>query len=119
MLVAMPTAYTILVALALCSAAGADPKPAKPTRIAIRVTEKGFAPPSITVPAQAPVTLVFQRDTDKTCTKSIVIKLDDGKRIEKPLPLDTPVEIAVTFPKAGRLAYACSMNMNKGTIVVQ
>ncbi len=45
--------------------------------------------------------------------------LDDGKKIERALPLDKPVEIAATFPKAGRLGYACSMDMAKGVIVVQ
>ena len=29
---------------------------------------------------------------------------------------DKPVEIAVTFAKAGNLGYACSMNMTKGVI---
>ena len=108
--------FALVLPLALCASAVANPKPA---RIDIHVTEKGFEPARITVPAKAPVTLVFQRDTDATCTKSVVIKLDDGKRIERELPLKKPVEIAVTFPKAGKLGYACSMNMNKGTIVVQ
>ena len=47
------------------------------------------------------------------------VTVDDGKTIEKDLPLDTAVAIDVTFPKAGKLGYACSMNMTKGTIVVQ
>jgi len=106
----------VLVLALLASPAIADPKPA---RISIHVTEKGFEPASITVAAKAPVTLVFQRDTEATCTKTIVIKLGEGKRIERELPLGKPVEIPVTFPKAGKLAYACTMNMNKGTIVVQ
>ena len=115
----MHTRFAMMMLFALSTSATADPSPAKATRIEIHVTEKGFEPASITVPARAPVTLVFQRDTDATCTKSVVIKLDDGKRIERVLPLKTPVEIAVTFPSAGKLGYACSMNMNKGTIVVQ
>ncbi len=112
----MSKLYGLVIPFALCAAAAADPKPA---RISIHVTAKGFEPASITVPAKAPVTLVFQRDTNATCTKSVVIKLDDKTRIERVLPLMTPVEIAVTFPKAGKLGYACAMNMNKGTIVVQ
>ena len=48
-----------------------------------------------------------------------MVTLDDGKKIERDLPLDKPVEIAVTFPKAGKLGYACSMDMTKGVIVVQ
>jgi plastocyanin domain-containing protein len=112
----MTKLFALVLPLALCASAVADPKSA---RIAIHITEKGFEPASITVAAKAPVTLVFQRDTDATCTKSVVIKLEDGKRIERELPLKKPVEIAVTFSKAGKLGYACSMNMNKGTIVVQ
>ena len=91
----------------------------KPTKIEIQVTRKGFEPASITVPAKQPVELVFKRTTDQTCTKSVVLSLDDGKTIEKALPLDTPVPIDVTFPKAGTLRYACSMNMAKGIIVVR
>jgi plastocyanin domain-containing protein len=89
-----------------------------PRRIAIQVTKRGFDPAEVTVPAKTPVTLVFTRKTDATCAKSIVLTLADGKKIERALPLDTPVEIAATFPKAGTLGYACSMNMTKGTIVV-
>lgn len=105
----------VLVAL-LAAPTLADPKP---ERISIHVTKKGFEPANVTVPAKAPVTLVFQRDTEATCTKSVVIKLGEGKRIERELPLGKPVEIVVTFPVAGTIGYACSMNMNKGTIVVQ
>jgi plastocyanin domain-containing protein len=88
-------------------------------RIEIQVTKRGFDPAEVKVPAKTPVTLVFTRKTDATCAKTIVLTLDDGSKIERALPLDTPVEIATTFPKAGTLSYACSMNMTKGTIVVQ
>jgi plastocyanin domain-containing protein len=100
----------------LASPALAD---SRPQRLAIAVTTKGFEPDAITVPAKKPLTLVFTRKTEATCTKTIVVKLGDGKTIERELPLDKPVEIAVTFPKAGKLGYACSMDMNRGTIVVQ
>jgi len=109
-----------LVAWVAASAA-ADPKPAPtpaPPRLQIQVTKRGFEPDEISVPARTPVTLVFTRKTESTCTKSVVVKLDDGKQIERELPLDKPVEILVTFPKPGKLGYACSMDMNKGVIVV-
>ncbi len=109
----------IPLALTFGAAASADTTPAKPSRIEIAVTKRGFNPDSISVPAKTPVTLVFTRKTDSTCTKSVVLTLDDGKKVEKELPLDKPVEIAVTFPKAGKLTYACSMDMVKGIIVVQ
>ena len=110
------------VAFLVGGAASADaPKPqAKdPSRIAITVTKRGFDPDNIAVPAKKPVTLVFTRTTDATCTKSVVLAIDDGKKVERELPLDKPVEIAVTFPKAGKLSYACSMDMVKGIITVQ
>lgn len=69
------------------------------------------------MPAGKPVTLVFKRVTDKTCAKACVLTMDDGKTIVRELPLDTPVELTATFPKAGKLACACSMNMIKGTVV--
>jgi plastocyanin domain-containing protein len=89
------------------------------SKVQIAVTEKGFEPASVDVPAGKPVAIVVTRKTEQTCAKQIVLTMDDGKKIEKDLPLDTPVEIAATFSKAGKLGYACGMDMLKGTIVVQ
>ena len=88
------------------------------TRFAIAVTENGFEPDDVSVPAAKPVTLVFERKTDVTCAKEVVVDVGDQK-IRKDLPLNTPVELAVTFPKAGKLTYACGMDMIKGTVTVQ
>jgi plastocyanin len=68
----------IIVALALLPLAlvHADaPKPVAPPRFAIAVTSKGFEPDNISVPAGKPVTLVFTRKTDATCT----VKGVDGR----------------------------------------
>jgi plastocyanin domain-containing protein len=89
------------------------------SKIQIAVTERGFEPESVDVPSGKPVTIVFTRKTDKTCAKEVVLTLEDGTKVEKQLPLDTPVELAATFPKAGKLGYACSMDMVKGMIVVR
>lgn len=121
------TALASLALAAACTKKDEAPKPAPATaakpadtsRFAIKVTDKGFEPADISVPAGKPVTLVFERKTDETCAKQVVLTMDDGKKIEKELPLNTPVEIATTFPKAGKLGYACSMDMIKGTITVQ
>lgn len=110
---------SLLIPVAFCASAVADTPAKKPARVEISVTTHGFDPDEIKVPAREPVTLVFTRKTDQTCTKSVVITLDDGKKLERDLPLDKPVEVAVTFPKAGKLGYACSMNMAKGVIFVQ
>ena len=111
---------TLVFATATAAAESAKaPKTNGSSRIEIAVTKRGFDPDAINVPARKPVTLVFTRKTDMTCTKSVVLTLQDGTKLERDLPLDKPVELAVTFPKAGRLGYACSMDMTKGVIVVQ
>ena len=107
--------FRVLALLCLLGVADAAPAP----RFEIAITKNGFEPASITVPAKTPVSLVFTRKTEATCTKTIIVTVEDGKTIERELPLDKPVEIAATFPKSGKLGYACTMNMNKGTIIVQ
>jgi plastocyanin domain-containing protein len=111
-----PASLFVAFALAACS----SKKSADPTsgsRIPISVTEDGFAPARVKVPQGKPVTLVFERKTDKTCAKEIVLEVG-GQKIERALPLDTPVEVVVTFRQAGELTYACGMDMVRGTIVV-
>jgi plastocyanin domain-containing protein len=117
--VSMKKLLALVLPLALTGSALADAPIKNTSRIEVAVTKQGFNPDSINVPANKPVTLVFTRKTDQTCAKSIVVNLDDGKKIERDLPLDKPVEIAVTFAKAGKLSYACSMGMTKGVIAVQ
>lgn len=115
------TIRTLLACLAVTLAGGvaAGTPPKSTSRIEITVTKAGFAPDDISVPAKKPVSLVFTRKTDATCIKTVVLTMDDGKKLERELPLDKPVEVAVTFAKAGKLTYACGMNMAKGVIVVR
>ena len=107
-----------LVAAAACKKDPGNAE-ARPGRIAIAVTEDGFKPDNIRVPKGQPVTLVFERKTDVTCAKDIVVYIDENQKVERSLPLNQPVEIAATFPRAGSLTYACSMDMVKGQIHVQ
>ncbi|HVV83377.1 MAG TPA: cupredoxin domain-containing protein [Kofleriaceae bacterium] len=109
---------TILIAVLALTACGGKSTAAPATRIAIDVTERGFTPEKVEVPQGKPVTLVFDRKTDATCAKSVVLEVA-GKKIERDLPLNQPVEVAVTFPKAGELTYACGMDMAHGIILVR
>ena len=86
------------------------------TRFAIAVTDTGFAPSSITVPAGKPVTLVVTRKTDQTCAKEIVFP---EQNIRKPLPLDQAVEIALPASPKGEIVYKCGEDMLSGKVVVQ
>jgi plastocyanin domain-containing protein len=114
-----------MVVLVLALAACSKPSPASQQtaasdgRIQIAVTEKGFEPDKISVKQGVPTTLVFTRKTDQTCAKDVVVHVDDQQQVERPLPLNTPVDVAVTFPKTGQLTYACGMNMVTGQIAVQ
>ena len=109
---------SIAVLLVVAAAGGRDAHADHPARIDITVTEQGFQPDAIAVPAGKPVALVFVRKTDKTCAKHVRLKVGD-QQIDRDLPLDKPVEIDVTFPKPGKLTYACAMDMVHGTITVE
>ncbi|MBA3454041.1 MAG: cupredoxin domain-containing protein [Deltaproteobacteria bacterium] len=93
-------------------------KPATPTRFQIAVTSAGFEPKNVTVPRGKPVVLTFERRVERTCGTEVVMVVD-GKKIEKDLPLNKPVELVMTFGTAGVVKYACSMDMIRGTITVQ
>lgn len=87
-----------------------------PARFELAVTDSGFTPNPITVPAGSPVTLVVTRKTDQTCAKEIVFP-DQG--IRKALPLNEAVEIDLPASPKHEMTYVCGMNMISGKVVVQ
>ncbi len=105
---------------ALAAAAGCAQQPQQngggPARFALAVTDSGFTPATIMIPAGKPVTIVVTRKTDQTCAKEIVFQV---QRIRRPLPLNEAVEIALPASPKGEIQYACGMEMLKGTIVAQ
>jgi len=108
----------LIIAFASASDGNANPR-TSPKRIEIAVTENGFEPASIAVQKGVSTTLVFTRTTDKTCVKQVVVQVSDADTIRRALPLNTPVAIDATFPKAGKLEYACGMNMITGVVLVR
>jgi len=86
------------------------------TRVRLFVTDAGFVPSRVSVPAGQPVTLVVTRTTDHTCATELVLK---EHNIHQALPMNQAVEIAFTPAKPGELTYACGMDMIKGVIAVQ
>jgi membrane fusion protein, heavy metal efflux system len=93
------------------SESAAAPGPSTPR---IVITERGFEPSSLTLPAGARASITFLRTTDQTCATEIVFP---SLNIRRPLPLNQPVTIDVTVPGSGSLAFQCGMNMLKGTLV--
>ena len=109
-------AFTVAMAIVLTACAKHPRSTAGGVRVAITVTEEGFRPPVVTVPAGQPVTLVVTRTTDQTCATDFVMP-DRG--IKQALPLNHPVEIALAAGKPATLRYACAMDMYRGTIEVR
>ena len=85
-------------------------------RFAIAVTDSGFVPASIEIPAGKPVTLVVTRKTEATCAKQIVFEREG---IRKDLPLNQAVEVTVPASPKGEVTYSCDMGMVSGKLIVQ
>jgi plastocyanin domain-containing protein len=80
------------------------------------VGEQGFDPASVTLRAQIPARVTFLRTTDKTCATEVVLP---SLNIKKALPLNQPVVVEFTPAKTGEIAFACGMNMLRGSVVVR
>lgn len=89
---------------------------AAPRAIQITVGESAFEPARVFLKAGVPARLTFLRVTDKTCGTEVVFP---ALNLERALPLNEPVTIELTPASAGEIAFACGMNMLKGTLVVQ
>jgi len=82
----------------------------------VTVTDASFEPQRLTLRAGVPARVTFIRTSDKTCATSVVFA---SLNIRRDLPLNQPVTIEFTPDKAGEIAFACGMNMLRGTVVVQ
>jgi hypothetical protein len=82
----------------------------------IVVNEQGFEPAKVALRAGMPARLTFVRTTDKTCGTEVVFP---SLNIKRALPLNEPVAIEFTPAESGEVAFACGMNMFRGTVVVQ
>jgi plastocyanin domain-containing protein len=84
--------------------------------VAIKVDATGYHPAEASAPAGKPVKLVFTRTTDDGCGQQLVFPDLD---IRKDLPLNQPVTVDVTMPASGKIAFACGMDMYRGSIVAK
>lgn len=85
-------------------------------RVIMTADGAGFHPSRIHTTAGRPITLSITRTTDETCATEIVIP---GQQVRKDLPLKQAVEVTFTPTSTGEIAFACGMNMLKGTVVVE
>lgn len=95
-----------------------EPAQSKPVPQAMKVvvSERGFEPAQVTVRAGVPARLIFVRVSDKTCATEIAFP---SLKIRRELPLNKPVDVEWTPQQKGEVAFACGMNMFRGTVLVQ
>jgi len=86
------------------------------TEVHIDVTEKGFEPEEVKIPAGQAVTVIMTRKTDQTCAKEVEFASLNQKYT---LPLNQPVRVTLPASQAGTLSYQCGMHMLGGRIVIQ
>jgi Cu+-exporting ATPase len=90
---------------------GADPQ-----RVEIEVAASGYLPAKAEADAGRPLVLVFRRTTEESCGATVVIP---SLAIQRELPLNEAVEIALPAQRAGTVDFACAMDMMHGSIVVR
>lgn len=93
-----------------------SPAGAAVTTVDIAVTEDGFTPAQVTVPANTRIRLRFTRKVEQTCATEVVFA---ALKIEKPLPLGQAVTIDLPPQPAGRLTFACGMDMYRGQLIIR
>lgn len=83
--------------------------------IAVEANKEGYKPDRITGKPGEHLVLTFTRTADSECISQL--KAPDGKLVD--LPLNKPVDIAVTVPNTGEVGFACGMDMFHGVVVAQ
>ncbi|HET7787308.1 MAG TPA: cupredoxin domain-containing protein [Myxococcales bacterium] len=81
----------------------------------VTVTAKGFEPDRIEVAPGQQVLLRITRKEADTCADAIDVQ---GDPVRHMLPLDKAVDVKLTAPQSGEIAFACPMKMVHGAIVV-
>lgn len=84
--------------------------------VTVKITDKGYAPKSLTLKTGVPARVTFVRATSKSCGTELSIP-EFG--ISKPLPLNKPVTVEFTPRKTGEFKFTCGMDMLRGKIIVQ
>jgi RND family efflux transporter MFP subunit len=97
-------------------APGGDPAMAAASGPHVTVTEKGFEPSRVQVRGGASTRITFVRTSDKSCATEVLFP---SLNIKRALPLNEPVVVEFTPSKDREIAFACGMNMLKGSVVVQ
>ena len=82
----------------------------------VEVYASGFKPDRIEAREGESLTITFIRKQEEGCGTEVVFP---DLKINKPLPLNKPVEVTLTPTKAGELKFSCGMDMLRGKVVVR
>lgn len=82
--------------------------------IAVRVTDAGYEPDTIRLPAGRPAKIAFTRETGSPCAAAVTFP-DLG--VHAALPFGEDVVVELPPPEAGEHAFTCEMGMLRGTLV--
>ena len=92
------------------------PAPPGVKQTKVVVDEKGFSPSKVELTKAEPASLVFVRTSDATCATEVVFP---ELKLEKELPLNTPVRIDIPTTEARTLTFQCGMGMYKSAVLIQ
>jgi plastocyanin domain-containing protein len=121
----LPLVASFIAIAAGCSKSGETSSKAEPVippapdgvqQAKVQVDSKGFSPSEVKLAKGKPAQLYFVRTSDQTCAKEVVFP---ELKIEKELPLNTPVRIDVPTTEARTLTFQCGMAMYKSSLVIQ
>lgn len=79
------------------------------------VTEKGYEPSSLKVPANTPVTLKITRKTNATCAREITVP---SQKLKVDLPMDKEVTVKLAALQKGEIKFGCAMDMMIGGVMM-
>jgi hypothetical protein len=87
-----------------------------PAAVRIRVTQHGYDPASIEIPANTPMTLALTRESSPNCGSEVVFP---ALAIRKALPIGETVLVELPAQPAGEIGFSCGMGMFRGMIVAR
>ena len=99
-----------------CKSEPPRPAPATGPVREVSVTDRGYEPARLEVEGGKPLTLRFTRKTKDACGEAVVIQ---GDPVQHMLPYQRSLDVTVTPPKSGELAFACGMGMMHGVLVAK
>lgn len=92
---------------------GAASAPTGVRTVAIQAGTEGYVPDTIPGAPGEKLVLVFTRTVEGDCLSEL--RTPEGQLVA--LPMNKPVEVAITVPATGSLTFTCGMKMFEGKIV--